>query len=317
MGQMLQALKNLEARSSQSATPLQPQPPPRRSPSDEQPRAPAPSSQPTQVLTPAGAYSAVVIDTAQASGPLFAPVFVAESPAVAPTLPPTTSPPKTAAVEVKSARPSPIAPGSGGAWAHSIRRMLGDPVRSQPLRQLAGQIRRDVMQTDSKTVLLVAIGPQTAAHKPLLYTAAVLAEEAGEVLLIDANLPRRTISETLLNGQKPGLGELMHSNRPPRDSCLATELGGVWLLPAGLTPHIDLSKQPTRLEEILRPLTGAFSLVLLDGGSSADLAATTLARFCDVTYFVVQLGTVEAGLAQSALRDFRAAGARVLGCIAT
>ena len=42
-----------------------------------------------------------------------------------------------------------------------------------------------------------------------------------------------------------------------------------------------------------------------------------LARLADATYFVVQLGAVETSEAQAALRDFRAASARVLGCIAT
>ena len=56
--------------------------------------------------------------------------------------------------------------------------------------------------------------------------------------------------------------------------------------------------------------------LLIDGGRATDSSASTLARMADATYLVVQLGTVEASEAQSALAALRAAGARVLGCIA-
>ncbi len=68
---------------------------------------------------------------------------------------------------------------------------------------------------------------------------------------------------------------------------------------------------------MLQTLESEYRLVLIDGGRTSELAAATLARLSDATYFVIRLGQTEASLAQAAVRDFRAAGARVLGCIAT
>jgi Mrp family chromosome partitioning ATPase len=94
-------------------------------------------------------------------------------------------------------------------------------------------------------------------------------------------------------------------------------VGRLSFLPAGLARHTDLSAAGPRLEETLERLTAEFSCLLIDGGRTGDLAATALARQADATYLVVQLGAVETSEAQAALRDFRAAGARVLGSIAT
>jgi Mrp family chromosome partitioning ATPase len=68
---------------------------------------------------------------------------------------------------------------------------------------------------------------------------------------------------------------------------------------------------------VVQTLEARYRLVLIDGGRTSDPAAATLARLSDATYFVVRLGETGVAAAQAAVSDFRAAGARVLGCIAT
>jgi Mrp family chromosome partitioning ATPase len=85
----------------------------------------------------------------------------------------------------------------------------------------------------------------------------------------------------------------------------------------GLARLGDPAAAANRLAAVVQTLEASYRLVLIDGGRSSELAAATLARLSDATYFVVRLGQTEAALAQAAVRDFRAAGARVLGCIAT
>src|SRR5262249_27111498 len=118
-------------------------------------------------------------------------------------------------------------------------------------------------------------------------------------------------------GREEGLTELLQNNATPRASCRPTAVSGLSFLPAGLSRHVDLTTTGNRLDAICKQLVTDFSFVLIDGGRSAGWAAAVLARLAEATYFVVQLGAVEMGSAQAALRDFRAAGARVLGCIAT
>jgi Mrp family chromosome partitioning ATPase len=200
---------------------------------------------------------------------------------------------------------------------HAVHRMLSDPHRAQPFEQLAERLLRDAEQTHSKTLLLVGVGEESSTHETLVHAAALLAEKKGSVLIIDADLARRPLSEGLEYGQERGVAELVQGDDAHRQRCLPTALAGLSVLPAGLVRHVDLSTAATRMEELLRKTASEFSLVLLDGGRTGDLPAATLARLTDATYFVVQLGAVEASQAQAALRDFRAAGARVLGAIAT
>jgi Mrp family chromosome partitioning ATPase len=199
-----------------------------------------------------------------------------------------------------------------------VARTLSDPARSRPLRELADRLRHDARQTNSKTLVLMGVGPASTTGETLLYAATLLASEArGDVLLVDADFARRGLTEGLEFGRDAGLAELLLYASSPGEHCQSTARANLAFLPAGQARHVDLSAAGPRLEQAIRQLASRFSCVLIDGGRSGDLAAAALARQADATYLVVQLGSVETSIAQRALRDLRAAGARVLGCIAT
>jgi Mrp family chromosome partitioning ATPase len=310
MARMLQALKNLEAR---SARPARRGDAPAATPAVIAPSIEIVSSE-ASALHGASEESLVssLFNWPQSAAPP-AVETVGLRPAVAPTPPLVREavPAAAPAGPVLRSRPP-------TALERQVQLALSDPGRSQPLVQLAERMRRDAEQTASKTLAVVGVGPESTTHETLLYAATSLAgKSSGEVLLVDADLARRQLSEALGAGQEPGLAELLRGGDSPRERRRPTVVAGLSFLPAGLLRHTDLSAAGPKLEDVLRKLAADFSLVLLDAGRSGDLAATTLARLADAAYFVVQLGTVETCEAQAALRDFRAAGARVLGCIAT
>ena len=199
-----------------------------------------------------------------------------------------------------------------------VRRTLSDPIRCRPIRDMAERLYRDAQQTQSRLIALVGLGSDSLTHETLLYIATLLVERAaGDVLLVDADCARRPLSEALESGELRGLAELLSEGGQAREFCRPMATAKLTFLPAGRSRHIDLSTAGPRLEQTLSQLRSDFSFVLLDGGRAADLAASALARQADGTYFVVRLGTVEMSEAQVSLASFRAAGARVLGCIAT
>lgn len=200
-----------------------------------------------------------------------------------------------------------------------IRRTLGDRSRSQPLVELADRLRRDMEQAGAKTLIFVGVGAASATCETLLYAATLLAEEKrrGKVLLVDADLARGALSESLEYGQERGLTELLRDENFFADACRPTAVERLSFLPLGLQRHADLSTVSPRLAQVLERFIADFSCVLIDGGRTGDLSVNALARQVDAAYLVVQLGTVETNEAQAALAEFRAAGARVLGCIAT
>ena len=89
------------------------------------------------------------------------------------------------------------------------------------------------------------------------------------------------------------------------------------LLPIGARGAGEPASSANRLAAVVQSLESRFRLVLIDGGRADDAGAATLARLSDATYFVIRLGETGAAAAGAAVSEFRAAGARVLGCIAT
>ncbi len=324
MARMLQALKNLEAKS-----PGKPAPTPK-----------APAAAPVAVLEP---------PLPRVDRPIDSPI----APSVAPTAPQVAEsidalaghlasleiaiedPPgrfelgrvsatSVAALVSKPATSWVDAPAAGALSAlrttceieRLIRQTLRDPVRAKPLTELASRLRQDMQQTAAKTVAFVGVG-QTATRESLLYTATLLAEQGdAKLLLIDGDLERRALSEALEYGRERGLGELLENATAAADGYRPTAVEKLMFLPAGLSQRLN-PQAAERWTNLLAQFTAAFDCVLIDVGRASDSAASTLARTTDATYLVVQLGTVETSEAQQALADFRAAGARVLGCIAT
>jgi Mrp family chromosome partitioning ATPase len=324
MARMLQALKNLEA----------------KSPAKAAPKAKAPAPTPAIVPEPARPMVARSVES---------PI----GPSIAATVPQVTESIDTlaghlASLEIAIGDPAgrfelgrlsatstvPAAPKPAANWfikpaeplasssrticeiERQIRRTLSDPVRAKSLTELASRLRQDMQQTAAKTVAFTGIG-QSATHEALLYVSTLLAEQGdGKVLLVDGDLNRRALTDALEYGRDRGLGELLEDAISPQDVCQPTAAEKLTFLPAGLLQRLN-SAAGERWAKHLQQLTVEFNCVLIDAGRASDSAASTLARIADATYLVVQLGTVETSEAQKGLADFRAAGARVLGCIAT
>jgi Mrp family chromosome partitioning ATPase len=215
---------------------------------------------------------------------------------------------------VKRAAPTATRPPT--SFERLVARTLSDPSTGRPLRELVDRLRRDLEQTGSRTVAVVGVGEPSGARDAIAYAARLLAEKLpGPVLVVDADLARRPLTAAFEYGEEPGLAELVSAEQRTNKPYQLTAIANVSFLPAGRLPQADLST--VRGEQLLQQLGEEFACVLIDGGRTSDTAAFSLARVADATYFIVKLGAVETNEAQAALRDFRAAGARVLGAIAT
>jgi len=324
MARMLQALKNLEAR-----TPAKPAPKPKVSPppnvierlaaSSVSPPAPPPASVPS---APAVTESIDALSSHLAS----LEIAIQDPPgrfelgrvAATPFVPPLSNVAPSVATSFVSKPPA--SPESSSRTTceieRLIRRTLGDPVRSKPLALLMQRLLQDMQQTAAKSLAFVGVG-QSATHEALLYAATLLADQgSGQVLLVDADSARRRLTEALEFGRERGLVELLKAEIAADEAGRPTTVEKLMFLPTGLS-GLDVEQTRVRWGTVLEQLTAGSECVLVDAGSTSDPVASTLARIADATYLVVQLGTVEANDAQKALAEFRAAGARVLGCIAT
>jgi Mrp family chromosome partitioning ATPase len=145
-----------------------------------------------------------------------------------------------------------------------------------------------------------------------------LAEKRSKrVLLIDGDLSRHALSDGLEYGRCPGLGELCLDKAAIASVCQVTATKQVSFMPAGQMQLPNDSAAEETLDKALAQLKTKFDCILIDTGGAANDLATALAQASDAAYLVVELGVVETNTAQAALARLRAAGARVLGCIAT
>jgi Mrp family chromosome partitioning ATPase len=327
MARMLQALKNLEARSAWPAA----KPSVLSHLAETPPAAPPPASKPAEqrVLAPAEFIAPPVVEVAPPTAPaLFAApsAIVIEPPApsegqaidqvVVNTMLPLAAAARGVASALQPASSHPVTRRPTGA-ERAVRRTLGEPHRRQPLADLAARLRQDAHKTGSRTLLLVGIGQDSSTHETALHIASLLAEEGGRILLIDGDLARRLLSSDLDYLQEPGLSNLSRDSAALSDLVQPTAQAGLAFLPVGTQRFADLDASADPLARSVGQLAAPYDLVLVDGGRTGDPGVATLARLCDATYVIVQLGTVEASQAQHALRELRAGAARVLGCIAT
>jgi protein-tyrosine kinase len=199
----------------------------------------------------------------------------------------------------------------------AIRRTLADPQRSEPFRRLAERLKADLDQVAGRSILITGVGPASDSHEATLHAAAILAEAGEPVLVIDGDAARHTLTTQLDLTGGTGLAELARGEEPDADPILPTTFENLSVLPFGKVRMSDPASAANRLAALIQSLEGSYRLILIDGGRTADPAVAELSRLCDATYFVVRLGETDATVAQTALRDFRAAGARILGCIAT
>ena len=322
MSRMLQALKNLEARSVRPAAPLG-----RLAHLADRPRtaravAPPASVEVEDLTTPAmisPAPTLIVEPEYSSLASVAHPVsmdsfFVAES--FAPTL---SLPVVEAAAEAPPAAiPEPIETPARTASAleRTVRRTLADPQRSEAYRQIAARISSQAAELNARSLVLVGVGTQSDTHELLLHVAAVLADEGREVLLIDTDLSSRRLSAALDFPDGRGLAEILVDELPPHSLIQPTAIVGVSVLPGGKR-SLNLDGRANRLSSLIDDLESKSRLILIDGGRASDPAALAVARLAGGAYFVVRLGATDAGEAQAALRQFRQSPARVLGCIAT
>ena len=194
---------------------------------------------------------------------------------------------------------------------------LADPTRSKPYRDLADRLAQDLRQLTGRCLLFSGVGPASHGDDLLAHLGALMAEDEAEVLLVDADFKRAGLSVGLGALKETGLGELQERGAHAEELILPTLLPNVSLLPAGRRALSDSLGVVDHLAQLLAKLEGRFALIVIDGGSHAQPLSPSLARLCDATYFIVRLGATEARTATTALKTFRASGARVMGCVAT
>jgi hypothetical protein len=213
--------------------------------------------------------------------------------------------------------PAPIVapPRSPTPFEHRIRETLSHSARCRPFADLVQRLRQDLRSGRERALLFTGIGDASRGDEMLAHVAALLAQQGERVLLVDADFERAGLTENFGAGKQAGLADALTVTRNWQDHLVATSFDNLTLLPVGDSKSLAAINAKS-LAAFVSKLEAEYPLILIDGGPSSSSLILPLAQAATATYFVIRLGATDAREAQGALKTFRSAGARVMGCVA-
>jgi Mrp family chromosome partitioning ATPase len=234
---------------------------------------------------------------------------VAPAPAAPPARPSPT--PTKPPVEADADRPQP-SPSELAAMLD-----LNNPKLSAQYLQLGERILAELTTTTKTCAAIVSVEHQPHVTDVSLRTAMKLCHNGKQVLLIDAALGDKQLTNGLAMPVEFGLAEVLKGRVPWQQAVRATATRGLCVLPAGRLPPPRLSDDDQRLKEVLKELISQWDLVLLDGGSLTEPSTRHIAIAARNVYLVVRLGETLADAAARGAQSLASPEIALRGCIVT
>lgn len=141
--------------------------------------------------------------------------------------------------------------------------------------------------------------------------AAVLAaEQDRRVVLVDADLPKRTLTEAMGAGARPGLMECLADGRPPAEVLCPSDHPALSFMPAGQwrsdAPNLMCGARMNAIFETFRQCDGRHVFVI-DTAPVLALGETVyLAEQADLAVLVIRAGHTPRAAAEDAMRKLTA-----------
>ncbi|WP_019931300.1 polysaccharide biosynthesis tyrosine autokinase [Nocardia sp. BMG111209] len=196
--------------------------------------------------------------------------------------------------------------------SHDVASLLTVPVLAhieEGRPSAAGELRRlRTRLTDDRRIRSVLLAPLSPQSRPeiAIGLAQTLGDAGSRVVLVDADTTGQGSSVHLTLQSATGLSELLRLATPLDDAVLPWEEAGIWVLPVGAidknTPDLLASR---RFGDIMAKLRSEFDHIVLECAPVATAAdAVPLARNCDTTLGVVELGRTTSPQVTDALTAF-------------
>ncbi len=166
---------------------------------------------------------------------------------------------------------------------------------------------------------LVVTSPTPAEGKTTTSAnlAVTYAHQGLRTLLLDCDLRKARVHRVFGLDRDPGLTEFMLGSATREEATRETGVEGLWVMPSGTHPP-----NPSELlggalmRRALEVLTEEFDVVILDSPPLiAGADAAILGSLTDGVLMVVRAGQTDVEVAQQAVRQVRAVGARLLGAV--
>ncbi|MBF6136759.1 protein tyrosine kinase [Nocardia otitidiscaviarum] len=189
----------------------------------------------------------------------------------------------------------------------------GRPGAAGETRRLRTRLTADPERT---SVLFTALSPHSEPEVAL-GLARSLADTGARVVLVDADTSGRGSSRRIPVGAAPGLAELLRNSSSTAEAVVLWPEVGISVLPLGVvdlrTPDLLASE---RFAEIMSKLRTEYDHIIVEAAPvTAAADAIALARRCDATVGIVELGRTTSAQVRGALATFGANDPRLAGVV--
>lgn len=217
-----------------------------------------------------------------------------------------------------SSRRTPRPPAAAGAsYERCLVQNLDEPRLLRQFDQLAQTVLQEFPPELGGSLLLAGVGSSSHVADVAAHLARRLAAHGRASLLIDADASRPVLTQRFAAAGEHGLIDTLLDSASASRYVLETSVPHLAFLPLGQGRLSRRAALPDRVRLTLTHWRRDFLYRVIAGGVEISAALGAWARHCDATYLVVQLGVAERQQAAAATGTLVAAGARLLGAIAT
>jgi len=190
-----------------------------------------------------------------------------------------------------------------------------------PVAECCRSIRTNLMfmaaDHDFKSMVVSSAKPREGKTTTVIYMATVMAQSGQRVLIVDSDMRRPRLHQSLGVSRSIGLSNLIVGDAEVDDAVKTTDIPNLYVLPCGPTPPNPAELLMTdSFKRVLKSLEDRFDLVLLD---SPPLLAVTdavvLSRLVDATVLVLRAGGTLKNDAAHAAKSLRDVKTRITGAI--
>ena len=137
------------------------------------------------------------------------------------------------------------------------------------------------------------------------------------VILVDADAVDRVLTQRFAAETEQGLAEALQDSIPAGRFAVTTAVPRMAFLASGHSLPLQRAVSPQAVREVVAEWKASYRYTVVAAGATLSKLTGWLARFCDATYLVVQLGQADRQHAAFMTRALTAAGGRLMGGVAT
>jgi Mrp family chromosome partitioning ATPase len=139
----------------------------------------------------------------------------------------------------------------------------------------------------------------------------------SDVILVDADAGDRVLTQRFAAGTEKGLVEALQDAAPTGRFVVSTAVPRLAFLAFGESPVSRRTVSSQAIRNVVADWKTNYRYTVVAAGTALSTLTPWLARYCDATYLVVQLGQADKHQLAHFARQLTASGARLLGSVAT